>query len=64
MNLKLEEVATDSYASVVVKAKGNGMVVEVDPELVWHRDDLLKLLAALEGAAGMLRSSRRPEGGG
>jgi hypothetical protein len=30
------------------------MVVEVDPELIWHRDDLLKLSAALEGAAGML----------
>ena len=54
MNFKLE-VTTDGYASAVVKAKGNGMSLNVDPEFVWHREDLLKLSVALEGAAGMLR---------
>jgi len=39
-------VVTDCRASVTMRQKGNGMVVEIDPELIWDRDGLLKLSAA------------------
>ena len=51
-------VVTDCRASVTMRQKGNGMVVEIDPELIWDRDGLLKLSAARasgsapDGAAG------------
>jgi len=48
------EIVTDGYARAVLKKKGNGIALEVDQELTWDRDGLLRLSAALKGAAETL----------
>jgi len=52
-NLKLA-LEVDNRASAIVTGTGNAVKLEVDPELMWDREGLLKLSAALTSIAGML----------
>lgn len=49
------ELLTDGFAKAVLRKKGRGSVIlEVDPTDKWDRDGLMKLSAAIKGAAEML----------
>ena len=53
LTLRLE---ADNLASATVTGtnKGHTLKLEVDPEMSWDREGLLKLAAALKGIGGML----------
>ena len=55
-NLKLA-LEVDNRASAIVTGTGNAVKLEVDPELMWDREGLLKLSAALTSIAGSVRNT-------
>ncbi len=57
LNLNLSLV-TDNFTTANVIGKGNGVKLEVDPELTWDRAGLVQLSAALAGLHGCCLISR------
>jgi hypothetical protein len=51
LNLNL---VADNFTTANVTGKGNGVTVEIDPQLQWARAGLVQLSAALAGVAAML----------
>jgi hypothetical protein len=52
------ELVTDGFATAVLRKRGGRITLEVDSDLAWDRDGLLKLSAALRSAAEMLSEEK------